>query len=61
MYREIRVCEFVCVRILSQLGNFSEQVPIALNKEREQFVSLFHIVSRECLSGRPESKGRKST
>ena len=57
----IRVREFVCVRILSNLGYFSEQVPIAHNKEREQCVSLFHIVSHEFIKGKPESKGAKST
>ena len=34
---------------------------IARNKEREQCVSLFHIVSHEFIKGRPESKGGKST
>ena len=49
------------MQILSQLGHFSEQDPIAHDEEREQRVSLFYIVSREFLKGRPESGGRKST
>ena len=44
------------------LGTFlNMQVPIAHNKEREQCVSLFHIVSHEFIKGRPESKGGKRT
>ena len=49
------------MQIFSQLGYFSEQVPIAHNEEREQCVSLFLIVFRDFLKGRPGSKGRKST
>ena len=49
------------MRILSQLGYFSEKVPFAHNEEREQCVSLFLIVSLEFLKGRPGSKGRKIT
>ena len=39
-----RVFEFVCVQILSQPEYFSEQVPIAHNKEREPCISLLHVV-----------------
>ena len=60
-WSKIRVLEFVCVQILSQPEYFSEQVPIAHNKEREPCIPLLHVVSRKFLKGESESKGRKST
>ena len=49
------------MQILSQLGYFSEQDPIAHDKEREQCVSLFHIVSGGFHKGRHAEENFRET